>query len=75
MTPSRELDFTYMITNNVGAELILGTSRHSVTASRTALGGGGGIHRQGHACRRPDRLQYHCLLSRKARFARTLAPA
>ena len=29
-----------MITNNVGAELILGTSRHSVTANRTALGGG-----------------------------------
>ena len=37
-----ELDFTYMITNNVGAELILGTSRHSVTANRTALGGGNG---------------------------------
>ncbi|TIC78827.1 OmpW/AlkL family protein [Crenobacter intestini] len=28
-----ELDFTYMITNNIGAELILGTARHEVTAS------------------------------------------
>ena len=28
-----ELDFTYMITNNIGAELILGTSRHKVTAN------------------------------------------
>ncbi|WP_315382843.1 OmpW family outer membrane protein [Microvirgula aerodenitrificans] len=27
-----ELDFTYMITNNIGAELILGTSRHKVSA-------------------------------------------
>lgn len=26
-----ELDFTYMLTNNVGAELILGTSKHEVT--------------------------------------------
>lgn len=31
-----ELDFTYMITNNIGAELILGTTRHEVTTS--ALG-------------------------------------
>jgi len=28
-----ELDFTYMITNNIGTELILGTSRHDVTAN------------------------------------------
>ncbi|OQS25908.1 OmpW/AlkL family protein [Chromobacterium violaceum] len=28
-----ELDFTYMITNNIGAELILGTSRHKVTTN------------------------------------------
>ncbi|MBM2886287.1 OmpW family protein [Chromobacterium phragmitis] len=31
-----ELDFTYMITNNIGAELILGTSRHKATS--TAFG-------------------------------------
>jgi len=28
-----ELDFTYMITNNIGAELILGTSRHKVSTN------------------------------------------
>ena len=28
-----ELDFTYFLTNNIAAELILGTSRHTVTAS------------------------------------------
>jgi len=33
-----ELDFTYMITNNIGAELILGTSRHKVTSSLGDLG-------------------------------------
>lgn len=33
-----ELDFTYMITNNIGAELILGTSRHEVTSSLGSLG-------------------------------------
>jgi len=33
-----ELDFTYMITNNVGAELILGTSRHEVDLGSTNLG-------------------------------------
>ncbi|GGY18654.1 OmpW/AlkL family protein [Paludibacterium paludis] len=35
-----EVDFTYMITNNIGAELILGTSRHEVTVNsgRTSLG-------------------------------------
>jgi outer membrane protein len=30
-----ELDFTYMITNNIGAELILGTSRHEVKTDAT----------------------------------------
>jgi outer membrane protein len=33
-----ELDFTYMVSNNVGVELILGTSKHSVTAGSTELG-------------------------------------
>ncbi len=33
-----ELDFTYMITNNIGAELILGTTRHKVTAGGASLG-------------------------------------
>jgi outer membrane protein len=33
-----ELDFTYMITNNIGAELILGTTRHEVTSSLGSLG-------------------------------------
>ncbi len=33
-----ELDFTYMITNNIGAELILGTTRHKVTSSAGDLG-------------------------------------
>lgn len=28
-----EVDFTYMITNNIGAELILGTTRHEVTTN------------------------------------------
>jgi outer membrane protein len=28
-----ELDFTYMITNNIGTELILGTSRHEITGN------------------------------------------
>lgn len=32
-----ELDFTYMITNNIGAELILGTSRHKVTTNASAM--------------------------------------
>ncbi|HEV3426898.1 MAG TPA: OmpW family outer membrane protein [Paraburkholderia sp.] len=36
-----ELDFTYMVTNHIGAELILGTSRHQVTSSLGALGGVG----------------------------------
>ncbi|WP_322051311.1 OmpW/AlkL family protein [Paraburkholderia bannensis] len=36
-----ELDFTYMATNNIGVELILGTSRHQVTSSLGALGGVG----------------------------------
>lgn len=34
-----ELDFTYMVTNNIGAELILGTSRNQVTSSLGGLGG------------------------------------
>jgi len=33
-----ELDFTYFLTNNIAAELILGTSRHTVTASGASLG-------------------------------------
>ncbi|MEQ6290958.1 OmpW family protein [Vogesella sp. GCM10023246] len=33
-----ELDFTYMITNNIGAELILGTARHEVTSDLGSLG-------------------------------------
>ncbi len=33
-----ELDFTYMITPNIGAELILGTSRHEVTSNGASLG-------------------------------------
>jgi len=32
-----EVDFTYMVTNNVGVELILGTSKHSVTASGSEI--------------------------------------
>ncbi|WP_028216271.1 OmpW/AlkL family protein [Paraburkholderia oxyphila] len=36
-----ELDFTYMVTNNIGAELILGTSRNQITSSLGALGGVG----------------------------------
>lgn len=32
-----EVDFTYMLTNNVGVELILGTSKHSVMAGSTEL--------------------------------------
>ncbi len=32
-----EVDFTYMVTNNVGVELILGTSKHSVNAGSTEL--------------------------------------
>ncbi|ACC70465.1 OmpW family outer membrane protein [Paraburkholderia phymatum] len=34
-----ELDFTYMIRDNIGVELILGTSRHQVTSSLGGLGG------------------------------------
>ncbi|MFC3532454.1 OmpW family protein [Vogesella facilis] len=33
-----ELDFTYMFTNNIGAELILGTSKHDISASGTNIG-------------------------------------
>lgn len=33
-----ELDFTYFFTKNIAAELILGTSRHTVAANNTAVG-------------------------------------
>lgn len=33
-----ELDFTYFISDNIGIELILATTKHSVTALNTALG-------------------------------------
>jgi len=33
-----ELDFTYMFTNNIGAELILGTARHEVSSFGQGLG-------------------------------------
>lgn len=33
-----ELDFTYMLTNNIGAELILGTSKHDLTAGGSNIG-------------------------------------
>ncbi|TDR32719.1 OmpW/AlkL family protein [Hydromonas duriensis] len=33
-----ELDFTYMVTKNIGAELILGTSRHSLSSDLGGLG-------------------------------------
>ncbi|MBL4801249.1 MAG: OmpW family protein [Emcibacter sp.] len=33
-----ELDFTYFVTDNVGIELILATTKHHVTAVNTALG-------------------------------------
>ena len=36
-----EVDFTYMATNNIGVELILGTSRNQVTSNIGALGGVG----------------------------------
>lgn len=34
-----ELDFTYMVLDNVGVELILGTSRHQLTSNLGNLGG------------------------------------
>lgn len=34
-----EIDFTYMIRDNVGVELILGTSRHQLTSNLGDLGG------------------------------------
>lgn len=34
-----EIDFTYMIRDNIGVELILATSRHQVTSNLGALGG------------------------------------
>ena len=33
-----EIDFTYYVTKNIAAELILGTSKHEVVAVNTALG-------------------------------------
>ncbi|MCS3805234.1 outer membrane protein [Chromobacterium alkanivorans] len=33
-----EVDFTYMITNNIGAELILGTTRHEITTNLGSVG-------------------------------------
>ena len=54
-----ELDFTYMITNNIGAELILGTSRHKVSANRTALGGGSGDIGKVSVLPPPLPLQWH----------------
>lgn len=33
-----ELDFTYFFTKNIAAELILGTTKHSVEANKTAVG-------------------------------------
>jgi outer membrane protein len=33
-----ELDFTYFLTKNFSANLILGTTRHEITATKTALG-------------------------------------
>ncbi|WP_269531949.1 OmpW family protein [Chitinimonas sp. BJYL2] len=33
-----ELDFTYMLSDQLGAELILGTARHKVTANGASLG-------------------------------------
>jgi outer membrane protein len=38
-----ELDFTYMVTDNIGAELILGTSRNQVTSSGLGALGGVGV--------------------------------
>lgn len=54
-----ELDFTYMITNNIGAELILGTSRHTVTANRVPLGGGNGSIGKVSVLPPTLTLQYH----------------
>ena len=54
-----ELDFTYMITNNIGAELILGTSRHTVTANRAPLKGGNGSIGKVSVLPPTLTLQYH----------------
>lgn len=37
--PTLELDFTYMLTNNWGAELILATTKHDVAGTRGAVAG------------------------------------
>jgi outer membrane protein len=54
-----ELDFTYMATKHVGAELILGTTRHDIQG-RGALDG---LGKAGHAWVLPPTLtlQYHFL--------------
>jgi outer membrane protein len=54
-----ELDFTYMATKHVGAELILGTTRHDIRG-RGALDG---LGKAGHARVLPPTLtlQYHVL--------------
>lgn len=52
-----ELDFTYMITDNIGVELILATSKHSIDAIR----GISGVGRAAEAWLLPPTLlaQYH----------------
>ncbi len=54
-----ELDFSYFINNNIAAELILATTRHSVVAHHTALG----TVNLGHVSVLPPTLtaQYHFL--------------
>ena len=38
-TVTPEIDFTYMVTNNVGVELIAATSRHTITGVGPTVGG------------------------------------
>ncbi|WP_064967345.1 OmpW/AlkL family protein [Tenacibaculum ovolyticum] len=56
-----ELDFTYFFTENIAAELVLGTSKHNVNAVNTALGNVD----LGHVWLLPPTLmaQYHFNLS------------
>jgi len=55
-----ELDFTYMITNNIGAELILGTSRHTITGTATANSAAGQVSLGNVSVLPPTlTLQYH----------------
>ena len=37
-TPAPEIDLSYFLTDNIAAELIAASTRHNVSASRTALG-------------------------------------